>query len=119
MTVGRALLHFLEQQKKQFADWLIELANGGFSLSTDAFFKSVETFLNKEVEIYAVLRQQARKVVSEFHHFFIPSPFNQLSSSQYTILPIKIYWVSLNKRAFPVRVPYNGHTINLLEAVWL
>ena len=85
----------------------------------DAFFKSMETFLNKEVEIYAILRQQARKMVSEFHHFFIPSPFIKLSSSQYTILPIKIYCVSLSKRAFPVSVPYNGHTINLLEAVLL
>ena len=127
LTVGRALLHFFffltkneEQKKNRFADWLIELANGGFSLSTDGFFKSVKQFLSKEVEICTVLRQEARKVVSEFHHFFLPPPFNKLSSSQYTILPIKIYCVSLNKRAFSVRVPYNGHTvINLLEAVWL
>ena len=104
---------------KQFADWLIELANGCFSLSKDGFFKSVKTFLNKELGIYAVLRQPARKVVSEFHNFFIPFPFIKFSSSQYTILPIKIYCVSLNNRAFPIRVPYNGHTINLLEAVQL
>ena len=125
LTVGRALLHFFfflnkkwpSTTTKQFADWLIALANGCFSLSKDGFFKSVKTFLNKELGIYAVLRQPARKVVSEFHNFFIPSPFIKFSSSQYTILPIKIYCVSLNKRAFPIRVPYNGHTINLLEAV--
>ena len=64
LTVGRALLHFFFKQKmnnkkKQFADWLIELANGCFSLSKDEFFKSVKTFLNKELGIYAVLRQPA------------------------------------------------------------
>ena len=35
----------------KFADWLIELANRGFSMSTDAFLKSVKKFLNKEVRI--------------------------------------------------------------------
>ena len=109
-----------QKQKNRLADWLIELANRGLSLSSDGFFKSVKNFLSKKVGIYTVLRQQARKVVSEFHHFFIPSPFIKLSSSQYRIFPIKIYCVSLNKRAFSVRVPYNSHTvINLLEAVWL
>ena len=67
-----------KQQKNLFADWLIELANGAFSLSTDGFFKSVKKFISKEVEIYTVLRQQARKVVSEFHHFFYSFPFYQI-----------------------------------------
>ena len=53
MTVGRALLQVFfnekqKQKKKQFADWLIELANRGFGLSTDAFLKSVKKFLDKE-----------------------------------------------------------------------
>ena len=39
------------EEKKSFADWLIELANRGFGMSTDAFLKSVEKFLNKEVRI--------------------------------------------------------------------
>ena len=81
------------KKNNRFADWLIELANGSFSLSTDGFFKSVKKLLSKEVEIYTVLRQQARKEVSEFHHFFIRFPYIKLSSSQYTILPIKIYCV--------------------------
>ena len=37
--------------KKSFADWLIELANRGFGMSTDAFLKSVKKFLDKEVSI--------------------------------------------------------------------
>ena len=32
-------------------DWLIELANRGFGMSTNAFLKSVKKFLDKEVRI--------------------------------------------------------------------
>ena len=39
------------RKKKSFADWLIELANRGFGMSTDAFLKSVKKFLVKEVRI--------------------------------------------------------------------
>ena len=37
------------EEKKSFADWLIELANRGFRMSTDVFLKSVKKFLDKEV----------------------------------------------------------------------
>ena len=33
------------EEKKSFADWLIEHANRGFGVSTDAFLKSVKKFL--------------------------------------------------------------------------
>ena len=39
------------EEKKSFADWLIELANQGFGMSTDAFLNSVKKFLDKEVSI--------------------------------------------------------------------
>ena len=39
------------EEKQSFADWLIELANRGFGMSTDAFLKSVKKFLDKEVRI--------------------------------------------------------------------
>ena len=41
----------MKENKIQFADWLIELANRGFGLSTDAFLKSVKKFLDKEARI--------------------------------------------------------------------
>ena len=37
------------KKKRSFADRLIELANRGFGMSTDAFLKSVKKFLDKEV----------------------------------------------------------------------
>ena len=39
----------IEGKKKRFADWLIDLVNRCFGLSTDAFLKSVKKFLDKEV----------------------------------------------------------------------
>ena len=39
------------EEKKSFADRLIEIANRGFSMSTDAFLKSVKKFLDREVRI--------------------------------------------------------------------
>ena len=39
------------EEKHSFADWVIELANPGFGMSTDAFLKSVKKFLDKEVRI--------------------------------------------------------------------
>ena len=39
------------EEKNLFADWLIELANRGFGMSTYAFLKSVKKFLDKEVRI--------------------------------------------------------------------
>ena len=38
-----------EEKQTGFADGLIELANRGFGLSTDAFLKSVKKLLDKEV----------------------------------------------------------------------
>ena len=43
------------EEKKSFADWLIELANRGFGMSTDAFLNSVKKFLDKEVSIVCYL----------------------------------------------------------------
>ena len=39
------------EEKQSVADWLIEIANRGFGMSTDAFLKSVKKFLDKEVRI--------------------------------------------------------------------
>ena len=38
-----------KEEKNMFADWLIELENRGFGMSTDVFLKSVKKFLDKEV----------------------------------------------------------------------
>ena len=50
---GPSLVFFLTKNennnKKRFTDWVIELANCGFGLSTDAFLKSVKKFLDKGV----------------------------------------------------------------------
>ena len=46
-----------DEERKSFSDWLIELANRGFRMSTDAFLKSVKKFLNKEVRIIPFLKQ--------------------------------------------------------------
>ena len=70
-----------KKKQSQSADWLIKLANRGFGLSTDAFLKSVKKFLDKEARTIYHLRQQAKKVVSEFHNFFVPFPFIKLSPS--------------------------------------
>ena len=43
------------KKERSFADWLIELANCCFGMSTDAFLKSVKKFLHKEVRIIAGL----------------------------------------------------------------
>ena len=56
MTVGlRSLPHAFfkikNEERKSFADWLIELANCGFGMSTDAFLKSVKKFLDKNYTI--------------------------------------------------------------------
>ena len=40
-----------KEEKNTFADWLIELENRGFGMSTDAFLKSVKKFLDKEVSV--------------------------------------------------------------------
>ena len=40
-----------KEEKNTFADWLIELENRGFGMSTDVFLKSVKKFLDKEVRI--------------------------------------------------------------------
>ena len=70
-----------KNKKKQFADWLIELANRGFGLSTDAFLKSVKKFLDKEARTIPFKTASQAEVVSEFHHFLIPPPFISLSPS--------------------------------------
>ena len=68
-------------KQSQSADGLIKLANRGFGLSTDAFLKSVKKFLDKEARTIYHLTQQTKKVVSEFHNFFVPFPFIKLSPS--------------------------------------
>ena len=45
------------EERKSFSDWLIELANRGFRMSTDAFLKSVKKLLNNEVRIISFLKQ--------------------------------------------------------------
>ena len=62
MTVGlrflpQAFFKIKNEERKSFADWLIELANCGFGMSTDAFLRSVKTFLDKKVRIIPVLKQ--------------------------------------------------------------
>ena len=62
MTVGlrflpQAFFKIKNEERKSFADWLIELANCGFGMSTDAFLKSVKKFQDKEVRIIPVLKQ--------------------------------------------------------------
>ena len=59
--------------KTRLSDWLIELANRGFDLSTDAVLKSVKKFLDKEYRTIPF-----REVVSELNQIFIPSPFIKL-----------------------------------------
>ena len=65
----------MKEKKIQFADWLIELANRGFGLSTDAFLKSVKKFLDKEARTIPFKTASQAEVVSEFHHFFNSFPF--------------------------------------------
>ena len=62
MTVGlrslrQAFFKIKNEGRKSFADWLIELANCGFGMSTDAFLKSVKKFLDKEARIIPFLKQ--------------------------------------------------------------
>ena len=45
------------EERRSFADWLIELTNCGFGMTTDAFLKSVKKFLDKEVRIISFLKQ--------------------------------------------------------------
>ena len=76
MTVGKALLQVFfnekQKQKKQLADWLIELANRGFGLSTDAFLKSVKKFLDKEARTipFKTASQESGFGVSSFFYSF-------------------------------------------------
>ena len=65
MTVGlrslrQAFFKIKNEGRKSFADWLIELANCGFGMSTDAFLKSVKKFLDKEVRNYTIFKTAAR-----------------------------------------------------------
>ena len=62
MTVGlrslpQAFFKIKNEERKSFADWLIELANCGFGMPTDAFLKSVKKFLDKELRIIPFLKQ--------------------------------------------------------------
>ena len=63
MTVGlrslsQAFFFLIKNEEiKSFADCLIELANCGFGMSTDAFLKPVKEFLDKEVRIIPFLKQ--------------------------------------------------------------
>ena len=61
-----------KNKKKQFADWLIELANRGFGLSTDAFLKSVKKFLDKEARTipFKTASQESGFGVSSFFYSF-------------------------------------------------
>ena len=68
-----------KNKKKQFADWLIELANRGFGLSTDAFLKSVKKFLDKEARTipFKTASQESGFGVSSFF-LFLPLLLNYL-----------------------------------------
>ena len=57
MSLPQAFFKIKNEEKKSFADWLIELANCGFGMSTDAFLKSAKKFLDKEVRIIPFLKQ--------------------------------------------------------------
>ena len=57
MSLSQAFFKIKNEERKSFADWLIELANCGFGMSTDAFLKSVKKFLDKEVRIIPFLKQ--------------------------------------------------------------
>ena len=74
MTVGLRSLpqtFFLikNEEKKCFADWLIELAKRGFGMSTNAFLKSVKKFLDKEVRILG-LHVTSPKIRLRNYRFF-------------------------------------------------
>ena len=56
-SLPQAFFKIKNEERKSFADWLIELANCGFGMSTDAFLKSVKKFLDKEVRIIPFLKQ--------------------------------------------------------------
>ena len=51
MSLPQAFFKIKNEEKKSFADWLIELPNRGLDMSTDVFLKSVKKFLDKEVRI--------------------------------------------------------------------
>ena len=62
MTVGLRSLpqdffKIKNEERNSFGDWLIELSNCGFGMSTDAFLESVKKFLDKEVRIIPFLKQ--------------------------------------------------------------
>ena len=59
-SVVHTVLIVKNEERKSFADWLIELANCGFGMSTDAFLKSVKKFLDKEVRNYTIFKTAAR-----------------------------------------------------------
>ena len=50
------------EEKNSFADWLIERANRGFCMSTDAFLKSEKKFLDKELSIMPFKRPYALRL---------------------------------------------------------
>ena len=50
------------KKKKSFVDWLTELGNCAFSMSTDAFLKSAKKFLDKEVRIILLYHLTAARV---------------------------------------------------------
>ena len=56
-SLTQAFLKIKNEERKSSADWLIELANCGFGMSTDAFLESVKKFLDKEVRIIPFLKQ--------------------------------------------------------------
>ena len=56
-SLPQAFFKIKNEERKSFADWLIELANCGFGMSTDAFLKSVKKFLDKEVRIIPFSKQ--------------------------------------------------------------
>ena len=57
VRLPQAFFKIKNEERKSFADWLIELANCGFGMSTDAFLKPVKKFLDKEVRIIPLLKQ--------------------------------------------------------------
>ena len=55
------------EERKSFADWLIELASCGFGMSTDAVLKSVKKFLDNEVRIIPFLNSRSHSTPYPSH----------------------------------------------------
>ena len=60
-SLPQAFFKIKNDERNSFADWLIELTNCGFGMSTDAFLESVKKFLDKEIRIIPFLFKTAAR----------------------------------------------------------